>query len=76
MMPAQFETPKGKVINIVKKAGTNMYEINFGSGGCIPTMLSGLFTSESTAAREINKYLGMPRLKTMAKAGTKKNAAS
>lgn len=50
-------TPNGKEINIVRDAKTAHLKIQFSTGGEIPEMLDGFYTSHTQAQKAINKYL-------------------
>ena len=49
-------TPNGKEIDII--ADNNHIKVQFKTGGELPQILSGLFTSRVEAQKAINIYLG------------------
>lgn len=58
-----FETPNGKVVQLVRCPKTAHIKIQFTSGGELPLALSGLYTSERAAISDVNKYLETLRVK-------------
>ena len=52
-----FETPNGKVIQLVICPKTAHVKIQFASGGELPEELAGLYTSEGFAEKDVIAYL-------------------
>ena len=52
-----FETPNGKVIQLVICPRTAHIKIQFASGGELPAELAGLYTSEKFATKDVLGYL-------------------
>lgn len=52
-----FETPNGKEITLVRCPKTAHLRIQFTSGGELPEKLSGLYTSELIAYKDIFNYI-------------------
>lgn len=50
-------TPKGKAINYVKKENASIRFIEFGSGGELPKILQGGFSSVHHARMAVSSYL-------------------
>jgi hypothetical protein len=50
-------TPNGKTINYVKKENASIRFIEFGSGGELPKILAGGFSSVHAARMAVNSYL-------------------
>ena len=50
-------TPNGKVINYVKKENASIRFIEFATGGELPMMLQGGFSSVHAARMAVNSYL-------------------
>lgn len=50
-------TPNGKVINYVKKENASIRFIEFGSGGELPKILQGGFSSVHAARQAVASYL-------------------
>lgn len=52
-----MKTSNGKSISVVKVPASRYVKIQFDSGGELPAMLTGLFTSTKLAYLAIEKYL-------------------
>jgi hypothetical protein len=67
-----FETPNGKVIQLVRCPKTAHIKVQFATGGELPLVLSGLYTSERAAITDVGRYLETLKVKAE-KASTKAN---
>ena len=71
-----FETPNGKEIAMVICPKTAHIKIQFTSGGELPVMLSGLYTSETDAIKDITIYLETLKIKSETKPAVKETKAT
>jgi len=55
--PVKNSTPNGKELAIVRDPLTAHLKIQFTSGGEIPELLSGFYTSYVMAQKQIDRYL-------------------
>lgn len=63
----KFETPNGKEIAMVICPKTAHIKLQFTSGGELPVSLSGLYTSETDAMRDILVYIETLKVKAETK---------
>lgn len=60
----EFVTPNGKEIQVVRDPKTSMFRVQFATGGELPQILSGIFTTERFAKVAVVDYInGLPAKK-------------
>lgn len=52
-----MQTPKGKVVEVVKHIQGSLWKAQFASGGELPTCLNGSWTSKHQAEESVRAYL-------------------